>query len=167
MLLQSSALKVGETRSWRMIMQGGQHMASFGKVAVFIAVVGLMVGFAAVSDAAHTKSHRQSRAESEEMRGGRGLPEMILPGPVTSVHPAVGFIVIPHGAGKNAEEIPVEIDSRPTLTRGGKKITIDEVKVGDRVRISYTGQVADVSKTVDIVGGPSARAGAKKPSGKA
>jgi hypothetical protein len=139
-------------------------MASFGKVAVFIAVVGLMVGLAAVADAAHTRSHRQSRADSEEMRmrGGRGAPEMILRGPVSSVSPAVGFIVIQHGAGKNAEEIPVEIDSRTTIMRGGKKLTIDEVKAGDRVKISYTGQVADVSKMIDITAGPSMRAGTRK-----
>jgi hypothetical protein len=133
-------------------------MAGFGKATVFIALVGLMVGLAGVADAAHTRSHRASRAESgEEMRGGRGAPEMILRGPVVSVDPAVNFIVIQHGARKGAEEIPVEIDSRTTLMKGGKRINIDEVRKGDRVKISYTGQVADVSKTIDITSGPSVR----------
>jgi hypothetical protein len=134
-------------------------MAGFGKVTVFIALVGLMVGLAGVADAAHTKSHRASRADLEEerMRGGRGAPEMILRGPVVSVDPAVNFIVIQHGAGKGAEEIPVEIDSRTTLMKGGKRINIDEVRKGDRVKISYTGQVADVSKTIDIASGPTVR----------
>src|SRR2546426_904091 len=53
--IHSAALKVGETRSWRMIMQGGLHMVSFRKVAVFISVVGLLSGVASIVDAAHTK----------------------------------------------------------------------------------------------------------------
>jgi hypothetical protein len=132
-------------------------MLSFRKVAVFIALVGLMFGLASVANAAHTKSHRMSRAESGEMRGGPGKPEMILQGPVVSVSPATGFIVIQHGAGKNAEEIPVEVDSRTTLMKAGKKASIDEVRTGDRVKIRYSGQAGDVSKTVDVMAGPSMR----------
>jgi hypothetical protein len=93
------------------------------------------------------------------MRGGPGKPEMILTGPVIAVAPAVGFIVMRHGAGKDAEEIPINIDDRTTVMRGGKKLTIDEIKVGDRVRISYSGTVADVSKMVEVTGGPSMRSG--------
>jgi hypothetical protein len=65
--------------------------------------------------------------------------------------------VIQHGAGKNAEEIPVEVDSRTTLLKAGKKASIDEIRTGDRVKISYGGQPGDVSKTVDVMVGPSVR----------
>lgn len=135
-------------------------MVSFRKVAVFIGIVGLLFGLASMVDAAHTKAHRQSSADPE-MRGGPGKPEMILQGPVLSVHPAQGFIVIRHGAGRDAEEIPVEIDSRTTLTRAGKSSSLDEVRVGDRVRIRYSGQVGDIAKTVEVMGGPAMRGGAR------
>jgi hypothetical protein len=141
-----------------MIMQGGQQMVSFRTVAVFIAVVGLIFGLTGLSDAAHTKAHKAAVAEDREMRGGPGKPEMILQGPVLSVHPNVGFIVIRHGAGRDAEEIPVEIDSRTSLMRGGKKASMDEIKVGDRVRVSFSGQPGDVSKMVDVMTGPTPRA---------
>jgi hypothetical protein len=137
-------------------------MVSFRKVAVFISVVGLLFGVASIVDAAHTKAHRRSSAESGEMRGGPGKPEMILQGPVLSVSPAAGFIVMRHGAGKDPEELPVDIDYKTTLMRGGKKISIDEVKVGDRIRVSYTGQPGEVSKMVDVMGGPSMRPGSKR-----
>jgi hypothetical protein len=140
-----------------MIMQGGQHMLNFRKVAVFIAA-GLMVGLAGVADAAHTPSHRRPTGQGTEITGRQGKPEMILQGPVVSVSPATGFIVIQHGAGKNAEEIPVEVDSRTSLLKAGKKASIDEIKTGDRVKISYSGQPGDVSKTVDVTAGTSARA---------
>jgi hypothetical protein len=140
-----------------MIMQGGQQMVSLRIVAVFIAVVGLMFGLAGLTDAAHTKAHKASRAEDREMRGGPGKPEMILQGPVLAVSPGTGFLVMRHGAGRDAEELPVEIDHRTTLTRGGKKISIDEVSVGDRLRVSYTGQPGDVSKMVDVMTGPTTR----------
>jgi hypothetical protein len=151
-----------------MIMQGGQQMLSFRKVVVLIALVGLMFGLAGVADAAHSQSHRRSRAEAgdREMRGGPGKPEMILQGPVLQVSPATGFIVIRYGGGRDAEEIPIEIDSRTTLMKAGKRASIDEVKTGDRVKISYTGQPGDVSKMVDVSGGPGMRAGARKTSGK-
>jgi hypothetical protein len=154
---RSVRLKVGETRSWEMIMRGGQHMLSFRKVAVFIAVAGLMVGLASVADAAHTSSHKRSTGQGAEITGRQGKPEMILQGPVVSVSPATGFVVIQHGAGKNAEEIPVLIDNRTTLMIAGKKASIDEVKTGDRVRVRYSGQPGEVSKTVDVVAGPSMR----------
>jgi hypothetical protein len=132
-------------------------MLSFRKVAVFIAAGGLMVGLAGVADAAHTPSHRRSTGQGTEITGRQGKPEMILQGPVVSVSPATGFIVIQHGAGKNAEEIPVEIDSRTSLLKAGKRASIDEIRTGDRVKISYSGQPGDVSKTVDVTGGPGAR----------
>jgi hypothetical protein len=48
--------------------------------------------------------------------------------------------------------------------RGGRRISVDEVKVGDRIKVSYAGQPGDVSKTVDVMGGPSMRAGSGKAS---
>jgi hypothetical protein len=82
---------------------------------------------------------------------------MILRGPVVSVNPAAGFIVLQHGTGKNAEEIPVEVDNKTSITRAGRRLTVDEIKVGDRVKISYTGQAASVNKTVDVTSGPTTR----------
>ena len=125
-------------------------MLSFRNIAVFIAVVGLMCGLVSVVNAAHTPSHRRSGAE---ITGRQGKPEMILTGPVLSVSPTTGFIVIRHGAGKDAEEIPVEIDSRTTATRGGSSVGIDQIQEGDRVRIRYSGTPGDVTKTVEVTGG--------------
>jgi hypothetical protein len=156
-------------------MQGGLHMGSFRKVAVFIGVVGLLFGVTSMADAAHTKSHAktqagaQSKADMENptrLPGqGPGAPEMILQGPVLAVSPAAGFIVMRHGTGKDPEELPINIDSKTTVTRGGKTISLDEVKVGDRIRVSYTGQPGEVSKMVNILGGPSMRPGSSKASG--
>jgi len=137
-------------------------MVSFRKVAVFLGVVGLLFGVTSIVDAAHTKAHRRSAAEPGEMRRGPGAPEMILRGPVTSVSPATGFIVMNHGSAKNVEEIPIFVDYKTTLMRGGKKVGIDDLKVGDRIRVSYAGQPGEVSKTVDITGGPGMRAGPSK-----
>src|SRR5262245_11236996 len=124
-----------------MIMQGGQQMLNFRNGAIFIGLVVLMFGLAGVVDAAHTKAHKRYSATSEdrEMRGGPGKPEMILQGPVMQVSPATGFIVIRHGGGRDAEEIPVEIDSKTTLTKAGKRANIDEVKTGDHVQVRYSG----------------------------
>jgi hypothetical protein len=142
-----------------MIMQGGLHMVSFRKVAVFIGVVGLLFAVTSLVDAAHTAAHKRSSSDPGEMGRGPGKPEMILQGPVLAVSPATGFIVMRHGGGKDAEELPVNVDHQTALTRGGKTISLDEVKVGDRIRVSYTGQPGDVSKTVDVLGGPSMRSG--------
>jgi hypothetical protein len=140
-------------------------MVSLRKVAVFIGIVGLLFGLTGIVDAAHTPAHRSAQAgssEPERLPGrGPGAPEMILQGPVVSVSPATGFIVMRHGGGKDAEEIPIDFDNRTTLMRGGKNITIDEVRVGDRIRVSYTGQAGDVSKRVEVTGGPGARRGAR------
>jgi hypothetical protein len=136
-------------------------MVRFRKVAVFMGVVALMFGVASIVDAAHTKAHRSASAEPEEMRGGPGKPEMILQGPVLSVSPATGFIVIRHGAGRDPEEIPIEIDRKTTLMRGGRSANIDDIKVGDRVKVRYSGQVGDVSKTIDVMTGPSTRRGTR------
>jgi hypothetical protein len=134
-------------------------MLSFRKVAVFIAVAGLMVGLAGVADAAHTPSHRRSTGQGVEITGRQGKPEMILQGSVVSVSPATGFIVIRHGGGRDAEEIPVEIGSKTTLTKAGRNAGLDDIRVGDRVQIRYSGQPGDVSKTVDVMGGPGRRSG--------
>jgi hypothetical protein len=140
-------------------------MVSLRKVAVFVGIVGLLFGLASIADAAHTKAHRSAQAESGEptrLPGrGPGKPEMILQGPVLSVSPAAGFIVMRYGAGKDAEEIPIDVDNRTALMRGGKKITLDEVQVGDRIKVSYTGQAGDVSKRVDVTGGTGARRGSR------
>ena len=134
-------------------------MVSFRNIAVFIAVVGLMCGLVSMANAAHTPSHRRSASQSTEITGRQGKPEMILTGPVLSVSPATGFIVIRHGAGKSAEEIPVEIDSKTTLARGGSRVGIDQIQEGDRVRISYSGSAGDVTKTVEVMGGSRTRSG--------
>ena len=136
-------------------------MVSFRNIAVFIGVVGLLFGVASVVDAAHTRAHRRASAEPGEMRGGPGKPEMILQGPVLSVSPGTGFIVIRHSAGRDAEEIPIEIDRRTTLMRGRRSANIDDIRVGDRVRVRYSGQVGDVSKTVDVMTGAGTRRGAR------
>src|SRR5919108_1841784 len=115
-----------------MITRGGLYMVSCRKVAVFLGVVGLLFGVASIVDAPHTKAHRRSAAESGELRRGPGAPEMILTGPVTSVNPATGFIVMNYGAGKNAEEIPIDFDYKTSLTRGGRRIGIEDVEAGDR-----------------------------------
>jgi len=128
-------------------------MLSFRNTAVFIAVVGLMCGLVSVVNAAHTPSHRRSTSQSAEITGRRGAPEMILTGPVLSVSPTTGFIVIRHGTGKDAEEVPVEIDGRTTVTRGGSSVGVDQIQEGDRVRIRYSGSPGDVTKTVEVTGG--------------
>ena len=153
-------------------MQGGLLMVIFRKVAVFIGVVGLLFGVVGIVDAAHTKSHAKTQAgaqsKADEMNPSRlpgqgpGKPEMILQGPVLAASPGTGFIVMRNGAGKDAEEIPIDLDHKTTLTRGGKNISIDEVKVGDRIKVSYTGQPGEVSKMVEVMGGPSMRAGSKR-----
>jgi hypothetical protein len=139
-------------------------MVSFWKVAVFIGVVGLFIGLAGMVDAAHTPTHKRS-GDPGEMGRGPGKPEMILQGPVLAVSPGTGFVVIRHGGGKDAEELPIDVSHQTTLTRGGKTIGIDEVKVGDRIRVSYSGQPGDVSKKVEVLGGPSMRPGARRGTG--
>jgi hypothetical protein len=128
-------------------------MVYFRNIAVFTACAALMLAFVAVADAGTTSR----RGRSTEITGRQGNAEMILNGPVVSVSPATGFLVMRHGSGQAAEEIPVEIDSRTTLTRGGSRVSIDEVKVGDRLRVSYSGSPGDVTKTVEVVSGPSMR----------
>ena len=136
-------------------------MVSFRNVAVFIGVVGLMFGVVSVVNAAHSPAHRQARAEAGEMRGGPGKPEMVLQGPVLSVDPRRGFIVIRHGAARDAEEIPIEIDNKTRLMKGGRSANIDDIREGDRVRVRYSGQVGDVSKMVEVIGGSAARRGTR------
>jgi hypothetical protein len=131
-------------------------MVYFRNFAVFTACAALMLAFVSVADAASTSSRR---GRSTEITGRQGNAEMILNGPVVSVSPATGFLVMRHGSGQSAEEIPVEIDSRTTLTRGGSRVSIDEVKVGDRLRVRYSGSPGDVTKTVEVVSGPSMRSG--------
>jgi hypothetical protein len=140
-------------------------MVRFWTVAVFIGVVGLMVGLTGMVDAAHTPAHKGSAGDPGEMGRGPGKPEMILQGQVLAVSPAAGFVVMRHGGGKDAEELPVDVSHQTTLTRGGKTIGIDEVKVGDRIRVNYYGQPGDVSKKVEVLGGPSMRPAAKRGTG--
>jgi hypothetical protein len=45
--------------------------------------------------------------------------------------------------------------------RGGRSTNIDDIRVGDRVKVRYGGQVGDVSKTVDVVGGSGTRRGTR------
>jgi hypothetical protein len=139
-------------------------MVSVGKIAGFIALLGLVLGFASVAVAAHGKPH--ARGE-REITGRVGKPEMALQGSVASVSPNVGFIVIRHGAGAAAEEIPVEIDSKTSLMRGGQRASIDTLRAGDRVKVMYSGSPGDVSKRVEVSPGPAMRTGtrakAKKP----
>jgi len=129
-------------------------MASFRKVAVFIACAGLMVGLVSIADAAR---HGRTSSGQREITGRVGAPEMILRGPVVSVDPSLGFLVMRMGAGKDAEEIPVEIDAKTTLSRAGKTVSLSEVKPGDRVMIHYAGSPGDVSKTVAVAPGSPAR----------
>ena len=144
-------------------------MVSFRKVAVFIGVVGMLFGVSGIVEAAHTKAHRSAVAESSEptrLPGrGPGKPEMILQGPVVAVSPASGFVVMRYGAGKDAEEIPIDVDYQTSVMRGGTTLSIDEVKVGDRIKVSYSGQPGEVSKKVDVMGGPSMRSGSSRARG--
>lgn len=140
-------------------------MVSCRKVAVFIAVVGMLFGVASIVEAAHSSAHKRSSADPGEMGRGPGKPEMILQGPVMAVSPESGFIVMSHGVGKDAEELPINVVQQTSLMRGGKTISIDDVKVGDRIRVSYRGQPGDVSKTVDVLGGPSMRSGTRRGTG--
>jgi hypothetical protein len=96
-------------------------------------------------------------ARGAEITGRQGKPEMILTGPVLSVSPTTGFFVMRQGTGKDAEEIPVEVDAKTSLMRGGRKVNIDEVKTGERVKVSYSGSAGDVMKTVEVMGGPASK----------
>jgi hypothetical protein len=138
-------------------------MVSFRNVAVFLGVVGLLFGVANIVDAAHTPAHRKAAAATEpgEMGRGPGAPQMIINGPVTAVSPATGFVVMNLGVGKNADETPIDLTTNTTLTRGGKPIGIDEVKVGDRIKVTYSGQPGTVNKVVEVLGGPAPRRGAR------
>jgi hypothetical protein len=141
-------------------MQGGQRMVSVRNIAGLIALVGLVLGLASVTDASQ---HKKSQPRGErEVTGRVGKPEMVLQGTVASVDPRVGFIVLRHGAGSRAEDIPVEIDSKTTLMRGGQRASIDTVKPGDRVKVMYTGSPGDVSKRVELAPGTAMRTGSKK-----
>ncbi len=138
-------------------------MVSVRNVAVFIALVGLLFGLASVGEAArHKKSQPHQRGTGQrEMTGRVGAPEMILRGPVASVDPNVGFMVLRKGSGSAAEEIPVEIDAKTTLMRAGQRVSLDALRPGDRVTIHYSGQPGDVSKTVDVNPGKGAAVKAK------
>jgi hypothetical protein len=138
-------------------------MVRVRKVAGFVALVGLVLGFASVTDAAHSAQHRKSQARGErEITGRVGKEQMALQGSVVSVSPNVGFIVLRHGSGAGAEEIPVEIDSKTSLMRGGQRASIDTIRQGDRVRVEYSGSPGDVSKQVQVNPGAATRTGARK-----
>jgi len=132
------------------------------KATVFIALVGLLFGVASAGTASQPAKAQPRQAE---ITGRVGAPEMVLREPVISVNPSAGFILIRHGAGQQAEEIPLEIDSKTTLTRGGQRVSIDAVKPGDSVRVHYSGRPGEVSKTVEVSPGKAAPAG-KRPTRK-
>jgi hypothetical protein len=124
-------------------------------MAVFIAFAGLMVGLVSMANASQ---HGKPPSGQREITGRVGKLEMVLRGPVVSVEPNVGFLVIRHGTGKDAEEIPVEVDAKTTLTRAGKTVGLNEVRQGDRVLIRYMGREGDVAKMVEVTpGSPTAR----------
>ena len=142
-------------------------MVSVRNVAVFIALVGLLYGLASMGEAAHrrTSQVRHRGAGEREITGRVGAPEMVLRGPVASVDPSTGFLVMRRGAGSAAEEIPVEVDAKTTLMRAGQRVNLDAVRPGDRVTIHYSGQPGDVAKTVDVTPGRGAPARATKAGG--
>jgi hypothetical protein len=143
-------------------------MVSIRNVAVFIALAGLLFGLASAGEAAHRrKSQPHQRGTGQrEMTGHVGAPEMILRGPVASVDPNVGFLVMQKGSGSAAEEIPIDVDYKTTLMRAGQRVSLDAVRPGDRVTIRYSGQPGDVTKTVDVTPGKGAPAKAMKPRSK-
>jgi hypothetical protein len=125
-------------------------MVSARNVAVFIALVGLLLGLTS-ADAAQRRSQPRHRGTGErEITGRVGAPEMVLRGSVGSVDPSTGFLVMRRGAGSAAEEIPVDVDTKTTLMRAGQRVALDAVRPGDRVAIHYAGQPGDVTKTVDV-----------------
>ena len=130
-------------------------MVSIRKVVVHLAFMGLVVGVAHVSGAAQPQ---KAQPRQPEMTGRMGNPEMILRGPVIAVNAAAGFIVVRHGAGKEAEEIPVEVDSKTSLTRGGQRATVDAVKPGDSATVHYSGSPGNVAKMVAVTPGKGAPA---------
>lgn len=132
------------------------------KVTVFIALVGMLFG---VANAGTPSQPRKPQPRQAEITGRVGAPEMVLRGPVISVNPSAGFILMRQGAGKEAEEIPVEVDSKTTLTRGGQRVSIDGVKPGDSIRVHYSGRAGEVSKMVEVFPGKAMPAG-KKPTKK-
>jgi len=142
-------------------------MVSVRNVAVFIALVGLLLGLASVGEAAHQRKSqaRQRGAGEREMTGRVGAPEMVLRGPVASVDPNVGFLVMRKGSGSAAEEIPIDVENKTTLMRAGQRVSLDAVRPGDLVTIHYSGQPGDVAKTVDVTPGKGAPARATKAKG--
>jgi hypothetical protein len=87
---------------------------------------------------------------------------MVLRGPVVAVDSNVAFLVVREGSGKDAEEVPVEVDAKTTLTRAGKKVSLTEVKPGDRATVHYAGREGDVSKSIEIAPGSPAAQKAKR-----
>ncbi len=158
----ASVQEVGERTFQGAIVRGGLRMVSIRRVVVFCAVVGMLFGLASVSAAAQ---QRKAQPRQAEMTGRMGAPEMVVRGPVTSVTPASGFIVVRKGGGKEPEELPIEIDSKTTITRGGQRASIDAVKPGDMVTVHYTGSPGDVSKMVQVTPGKGTPAG-KRAKGK-
>jgi hypothetical protein len=156
-------LNVVKTTLSHVIMQGGQRMRSIRQAVVFIALGSMLFGLASVGIAGQQP---KAQPRQPEITGRFGAPEMILQGPVVSVNPSAGFIVIRRGAGRQAEEIPLEVDAKTTLARAGKKANIGEVKQGDRVKVRYSGRPGDVAKMIEVTPGkgmPAGRPAAKKP----
>jgi len=138
-------------------------MRSIRQAVVFIALGSMLFGLASVSTAAQRP---KAQPRQPEITGRMGAPEMILQGPVTSVNPSAGFIVMRRGAGRQAEEIPLEVDAKTTLSRAGQKATIAAVKPGDRVKVRYSGRPGDVAKMIEVTPGkgmPAGKPAAQKP----
>ena len=135
------------------------------RATVFLALVGMLCSTATVGAASQQGKPQKPQARQPEITGRMGAPELMLQGPVLSVNPGAGFLLIRHGAGKDATEEPVEIDSKTTLTRGGQRVNIDAVKPGDTVRIHYSGRAGEVMKVVEIAAGKGMPA-PKKPAAK-
>lgn len=138
-------------------------MRSIRKAVVFIALGGMLLGMASLSVAAQQP---KPQPRQPEITGRFGLPEMVLQGPVISVNPGAGFIVMRQGVGRQADDIALEVDAKTTLSRAGQKAKIEAVKPGDWVKVRYSGRPGDVAKMIEVTPGKGAPAGkpaAKKP----
>ncbi|MBI3328496.1 MAG: hypothetical protein HYZ81_17560 [Nitrospinae bacterium] len=131
-------------------------MLSIRKAVVFMALGVMLLGMASVGFAGQ---QRKSEPRQREITGRFGAPEMILRGPVMSVNQNAGFIVVRKGAGKQAEEIPIEVDSKTVLSRAGKGVKIDAVKPGDTANVRYSGRPGDVAKMIEVTPGKGMREG--------
>ncbi|MBI3326700.1 MAG: hypothetical protein HYZ81_08365 [Nitrospinae bacterium] len=125
-------------------------MLNIRKAIVFLALGVMLVGAVGVSVAAQRPT---AQPRQPEITGRMGAPEMILRGPVVFVNQAGGFIVMRKGVGRQAEEVPIEVDAKTALTRAGQRVKIDTVKPGDMVMVHYAGRPGEVAKMVEVTPG--------------